>query len=252
MDVLLVGPRGCGEREREQAAAVTALAAALVRGGDRVRLLRPVEPRAAKRADGEPVEPWTREVPSRTPPFRSVMSGQIDSPLELALSRELRDDPADVVHVQGYGAANSYLLAWFAERLGVPSVVVVDPIEAVLCHRGTLVDREGQPCRQFDDARRCARCCRGADPAALGRTGAALAVLTRPLRGLAPFPSETAMLNRLDTLIHGLAAARLVCVRDPAAATDLIALGLPEKLLHVGIPGPDVALWRAIWARAST
>ncbi len=249
MDLLFVGPRGRSGQVAAGAAELAMLAEAAAREGHRVRLLQPIAPDA--RLDPKPVPGLTaRAIPTRTPPFRAVLAHLSDLPLERALNEELRSDPPDVVHVHGFGGASSYLVPWLADRLGVAAVVYAEPLAAVLCHRGTLVDRDGVACREFDDAIRCARCCRAHDPDALGGIASFLAACLRPLRGLTPFPNRTAMLNRNDLIVHGLGAARRVCVREASSVQDLVALGVPHRSILSGVSGDDFPAWCAVWAAA--
>ncbi|MFO1053452.1 MAG: hypothetical protein U1F36_14665 [Planctomycetota bacterium] len=249
MDLLFVGPRGRPGPVAAGAAELATLAQAAARDGHRVRLLQPIA--RYERLEVKPVSGLTvRAIPSRTPPFRAVLAHLSDLPLERALNEELRSDPPHVVHIHGFGGANSYLVPWLADRLGVAAVVYAEPIAAVLCHRGTLVDRDGAACREFDDATRCASCCRAHDATALGGVASVLAACLRPLRGLTPFPNRTAMLNRNDLIVHGLGAARRVCVRDASAVQDLVALGVPHRSILSGMSGDDLAAWSAVWAVA--
>lgn len=241
MHVLLIGPRGDGEREQTTRRTAAALARGLLAAGERVSWLGP--PGEAARLGDPRIE--VIEADSRPPAFRSVEAQLVDIPRERALCAALRHEPPDLVLVLGFGGANSYLLPWLADRLGVPPIVVASPIAQVLCHRGSLVDREGAACSEWRDARRCAACCRGRSAVGLGALQAGLATLCRPLRGLSPFPHRTAFLNRLDMIAQGLASARLVLVDDEPARAALIELGVPERLLRVGLP-PDVGAWREL------
>lgn len=241
MHLLLIGPRGDGEREQATRRTAAALARGLLAAGERVSWLGPPGEAALL---GDP-RIGILAAESRPPAFRSVEAQLVDIPRERALGAALRREPPDLVLVFGFGGANSYLLPWLSDRLGVPPIVVASPIAPVLCHRGSLIDREGAACSEWRDAERCADCCRGRSAAGLGALQAGLATLCRPLRGLSPFPHRTAFLNRLDMIAQGLVSARLVLVDDEPACAALIELGVPERLLRVGVPR-DVGAWREL------
>lgn len=135
-----------------------------------------------------------------------------DLELETLLAHSLREHPADaVVHV-GAGARGSPNVAWLAERMGSPAFVVTRASELV-CHRGDLVDRDGQPCDRFLEPERCRRCC-------------ATSWLQQP--------GKVAFQNRSDLLVASLMAAEAVFLATPAERAPLLAFGVPEALLVVG------------------
>lgn len=243
---MFVSPRSVSGRSHPARDAVTALSADLARGSDRVRW---IAPRAIAEAPVNAV-PGVRmvDVVSDAPAFRLVQDRLTDLPTERALSSEIRTGPPDLLHVHGFGGAVSYLLPWLADRLGVPALVVVDPLRESLCHRGSLIDHTGQACRIWNDERRCAACCRVASPGGLGRGAAFLAGLLAPLGAIAPFPTHDDFANRMDMIVQGLGSARLVCVADGMAADALEGLGVPRRVLHVGIPRPTAVEWAPLHA----
>lgn len=96
----------------------------------------------------------------RSAPLPAVARSLSSTALERSLTHRLREHPgAPVVHL-GVGAGASPNVAWLADRLGSPVVVVADPGE-LLCRRGDLVDRTGARCARFDDRVRCRWCCSG-------------------------------------------------------------------------------------------
>lgn len=245
MHILLIGPRGDDGDARSARVDLAGLATAAIAAGERVSWLGTADDLGLP--DGAQVERIATA--SRAPGFRRVEARLTDAPRERALCKALREAPCDLVHVHGFGGAFSYLLPWLADRLGVPVVVLAAPIEPVLCHRGTLVHARGAPCRQWDDALRCARCCRTRSADGLGGAASMLAGLCRPLRGLSPFPHKTAFLNRLDMLAQGLGVARTVVVADAAARDAILGLGVQERVVRCGVPS-DASGWLDLWRAA--
>ncbi len=228
MDVLLVSARSKTRTPEPSVRAVRTLASTLMTAGaTRVRWLCPWPPDAPP--PDVPAGVAIELVRSSAPPFRKVTGQLVDLRTETRLVAALRDDPPDVVHVHGFGGASSYLIAWTADRLGVATVVEATPREAVLCHRGTLVDWTGSPCEVFDDPLRCRRCTTAADRGALGPVGAFLAKLLRPLRGLSPFPSRVEFVNRLDMIAHGLTPVTRVFVASEADTEAMKRIGIPAR-----------------------
>jgi hypothetical protein len=244
MDLVLLSARSPAPGVDHSAEAVAGLAAGLARTGcHRLRWLRPVVGGEAPLSiDGV----QTIRIATRRVPFRSVVSRLVDLPTERALSAALREAPPDLLQIHGFGAASSCLGPWIADRLGVPSLVVVDDLAELLCHRRTLIDAAGQGCSVFDEPERCARCCRAASPDGLGAFAALAAALLRPVAGLSPFPARVDFENRLDMLVSGLLAARQVRVRGAAEAAALVAVGVPPRLVVPGLPA-DVAGWEQVW-----
>lgn len=248
MDVALISPRSAGTPPHPAHGFVASLSRALVDEGHAVRWLRPVVAgESTVDVDGVRVI----DAPTRRVPFRSVVHRLSDLPTERALSSAFRDAPPDIAHVHGFGGASSYMVPWLAERLGVPVVVVADPIAESLCHRRTLVDEKGHDCGAWTSPERCAACCRapGTDDG-LGRGQALVASLLRPLGGRSPFPSPVDFHNRLDMVAQGLTSARIVCVADEIAAGAAVRLGVSRRTLRVGVPDPDAAEWMSIYRAA--
>ncbi len=173
-----------------------------------------------------------RRVDSPRPGFAAVAAQLANIPGENALSMELRQDPPDLVHLFGYGNCGSTSMPWLCARLGVPSIVSLDLGES-LCHRGTLIDATGQPCRRWDDPQRCLECCLTPVGAGLTRGQARRAKLLRILGALSPYPSLVAFQNRADIIIGGLQFAQRIMVADEDAASALIDLGVAAKLIQI-------------------
>lgn len=245
MHVLLIGPRGDDGDARSARTVLAGLARAAVAAGERVSWLGTADD------GGLPADDRIERITtgSRAPRFRRVEAWLTDAPRERALCKTLREAPCDLVHVHGFGGAYSYLLPWLADRLGVPVVVLAAPIEPVLCHRKTMIDARGERCMVWDDALRCARCCRTRSADGLGGAASMAAALCRPLRGLSPFPHRTAFLNRLDMLAQGLGVARTVVVADAAARDAILALGVQERSIRCGVPS-DAGDWLELWRQA--
>ncbi len=203
MDILLVSGRGRGEEphpSRERAASLTR---ELVRLGHSVRWLCPVRRGAHASVDRAGVDNAGAECPegavfqpvvTQARRFRAVEKGLADISTECALSREVRRQTPDVVHVLAHGGVSSTQLVWIADRLGAPVVASVSATE-VLCHRGTLVDQTGASCRVWDDPVRCARCCAHSFAGGLSAGEAAWASCLRVLGPWSPYPGEVAFLN---------------------------------------------------------
>lgn len=205
--------------------------------GHRVRWFRVLdrdEPAIDAPADVEVIELRTT-----VPSFRVVFDRVFDLESENRFAALCRDDPPDLVHCLAFGPAVSVHLPWLAGRLGVPCVVSVDVVES-LCHRGTFIDETGAKCLAIDDAERCTACCLTAAGDGLGAWSARLGRMLRWMGDASPFPNRTAVRNRLDTLIGGLAAERHVLVADQQARQMLVDVGVPARSLRV-LPPSDIA-----------
>ncbi len=164
------------------------------------------------------------------PGFRSVLARLNDPPLEQVLSRSIRADLPDVVHVLTYGSGASINVAWLADRLGAPSVVTVKGKE-VLCHRGTLINERGEGCFEWRSARRCAECCLTPTPDGLGNAAAACGRLLARLRWVSPFPQDIDFQNRLELVTAGLVVARRVLVTTAQDARLLQEAGVKGAIV---------------------
>ncbi|MCA8944224.1 MAG: hypothetical protein KDB80_16785 [Planctomycetes bacterium] len=227
VDIVLVSGRAVDGRQHPSAAAAMAIAGRLV-GSHRVRWLCVLD-----REQDEPCPPSGVEfcsVRTTVPPFRSALARIFELSSETRLMELCRDDPPDVVHCIAFGAAASVQLPWLAGRLGIPTVVSVDPADA-LCHRGTLVDERGATCTTLDDAVRCADCCLSATPGGLGPIAAWLGRRFMVFGDASPWPSRTAMLNRLDSTIGGLVVERNVIVDDERDRVLLESVGVAATVL---------------------
>lgn len=131
--------------------------------------------------------------------------------VDAALTAVLRQEPTTrVVHV-GVGARGSPNLCWLASRLGSPTFAVVRAAE-VECHRGDLVQADGEACTRSDDPERCRRCC-------------APSVWRRP--------HADAFRNRADLLVASLQATEATFVPTSEDQQRLVAFGVPMATLVV-------------------
>jgi hypothetical protein len=158
------------------------------------------------------------------PPARGVGAVARESrfaPVEVALTRLLRERPVHaVVHV-GIGARGTPNVDWLAERLGAVPFAFARAAE-VVCHRGDLVDREHTPCADFLDAERCRRCC-------------------APPAWTWPRPGADDFRNRADLLAGSLLACRTVFVPSAADVAMLTTFGVPARALAVAVDLDAVA-----------
>ncbi|MBK8976024.1 MAG: glycosyltransferase [Planctomycetes bacterium] len=246
MDVVLVSARARHDAPHPRSAAAAELASALAGAGHRVRWVGTAAP-----ASDAGVE--VRVVDAPRPAFAAVEDMLYNVPVERQLSAWLRDDPPEVVHVDGFGGACSHLTAWLSARLGVPSLVVAAPFAELVCHRGTLIDGAGAACTRWDDAERCFDCCTTPGPGALSAGAAFWARVTRSFGPLSRVPRLVDFENRLDMVIHGLDVADVVVLATEADRAALDALALPMRGVRVGIPAAtDVAGWIALYADAGS
>ena len=174
-------------------------------------------------------------VRSSAPGFRRVQSRLTDCASELVLTKAVRDELPDVVHVLAFGGATSSDLAWLAERLGAPSVISL-AAKSSFCHRGTLVNERGEDCVEWDRPERCAVCCLAPFPGGLGSVAAACGRLLARLHVLSPFPNRIDFENRFETVIGGLQAARRLIVAGPADTEILDRAGV--RVPTVCLPPP--------------
>ena len=113
MNVLLVSGRYAGPNDRHDAD--SAFARGLAAVGCGVRWVVPVPDRAtARESDGIRV----CAVESPAPRFAAVEGRLSDPVLERAVSKEIRLELPDVVHLLDYGGATSVNATWVAHRLG--------------------------------------------------------------------------------------------------------------------------------------
>jgi len=149
-------------------------------------------------------------------PLHRVAAANESMPLEIALTRSLRQHHANVVVHVGAGARGSPNVAWVANRMGSLALAVVRATE-VVCHRGTLVDATNRPCTIADDPERCRSCC-------------SKSWLQRARAG--------DFTDRLDLLVGSLALAAAVFVPSSMEGERLAAFGVPKTSL---VPTHDVA-----------
>ena len=248
MDVMVVSPRARTGAVHPRTEPAERHVRALVAAGHRVRWLRPV-PEGGSDAPVEGAETVAFHDP--VPAFREVYDRFYHVSLETRMCEWLRDDPADVVLVDGYGGVTTSLPPWFARRLGIASVAVAEPIVDIVCHRGTLVDEAGAACDRWDEPGRCLTCCTVPFQGVPTRRTARLARWTRWLGPLAKPPRLSDFENRIDMWVHGLDAADVVLVADEAGRDALERALLPMRAVAVGVPEPeDLPAWTEIYGRA--
>ena len=213
---------------KERAARVGALAAELTTSGHAATV----------------VVPAVRREP---PAFRAVNAVLADPHHEHAVAATIRAVAPDVVHVVGCGGGTSIHLAWIARSLGVPCCVEVER-EVLLCHRGDLVHAAGEKCEVYDDAERCAVCCRARTRGRVGLSAAGVAVAraTTWLGDLAPFPTPFAFRNRRDMVAAALSDASTVIVLDDGTRQAVVGVGVPSDKIHLASEVTSLALWRSL------
>jgi hypothetical protein len=237
LDLMLVSGRHFNVEQRRQAVARDrCVATDLAERGCVVRWVYPEGDGHDEIVDGVSLLPVRTVVPG----FSGVEARLDDPPLEQALSRSVRADLPDVVHVLGYGAGTSTSVPWVADRMGVPCVVTLKGKE-MLCHRGTLVNEHGKSCSEWNRAERCAECCLTPFAGGLGPAAAAFGRLLARLQWISPFPQEMNFQNRLELVTAGLMTVQRVVV------TTIEDVGL---LQQAGVKGPVECLQDACDADA--
>lgn len=234
MRILLVSTRG-GPEEGSWGDLAAAHAELLSRAGQEVSWLH-----VRAEMDALPQVPQgIRFLPleSQVPPFRMVTARLGDLNAEQALSKEIRPDPPDLLHVFGFGGTGSTSIPWLAGRLGVPSAVSLDLAET-LCHRGNLIDFEGSDCERRDDPQRCWDCSLTPFAAGLSPIQARLARISSIAGGLSPYPNLISFQNRLDLIRGGLAAASRLLLEDERSIAALQEFGIAQQLMMIR-PDPE-------------
>lgn len=213
---------------KERAARVGALAAELTTSGHGSTVVAPA-------------------VRRQRPAFRAVNAVLADAQHEHEVAAAIRAVAPDVVHVVGCGGGTSIHLAWIATSLGVPCCVEVER-EVLLCHRGDLVHAAGEKCEVYDDAARCAACCRARTPGRVGLSAAGVAVAraTTWLGDLAPFPTPFAFRNRRDMVAAALSDASAVIVLDDGTRQAVVDVGVPPDKIHLARGVALLGLWRSL------
>lgn len=230
LDIILISSRVSGgsgwSRELTRRTA-----AELGNAGHRVRWLCPVgageEPPSV---DGVEVA-TARATPAR---WRLVQSPIEGPAMELLLTAEIRRALPEAVHVIGFGTGASSSLLWIARRMGVAPLVTLRARE-LLCHRQTLVDEQGRPCRAWADVRRCAECCLTATPHGLTPGQSRLGRWLRPLGGWSPFPNQHAFLNRLEMILGGVDNAETILVEREEDRQLLVQAGISVAIRVVDL-----------------
>ena len=229
MDVVLISARSVQGGPHWSRAVASDVARALAANGATVRwmcLTRPDETVAV--AALERVE--RVDLAAAVAPFRGVEARVTDNVMDVALAKELRRRPPDVVVHLGAGAPGSANTLWLADRMGARAVGVVRAAE-VLCHRGDYRDEHGRACASILDPIRCTTCCTTASPGGLSAGAARAAACLRFLGGLSPFPSPVQFENRGDLLFASLQLAAAVVTVDAGEAELLVRAGQPQRSL---------------------
>ncbi len=231
VDIILISSRGCDPSPWSRQLA-TRTADELATAGHRVRWLCALGPGEDPPEVRGEVE--LHSVPATSAAFRKV-SGSIEGrEMELLLATELRRRPSDVVHAVGFGEGVPAALLWIAERMGASPMVTLCARE-LLCHRQSLVDEQGRECRAWQDLQRCAECCLTATDGGLTPFSARLGRWLEPLGAWSPFPTRGAFLNRLETLLGGVASAVMVLVgsEEDAQLLALAGISVPVRVLDL-------------------
>lgn len=243
MEAILVTQRGNGAEHWSRPLGA-ALAASLCAAGHRVRWLRAVQ--HGEQVGPAPAGVECTDLAAHSGSFRRVHARVTDAACDVALTRMLRERPAQQLFHLGYGSAGSVNTLWIATRMGTNCRAVVRAAE-VLCHRATLVDEQGRDCAAWEDVQRCTACCLAAGP--LGRLEAGIGRLARRLGGLSPWPNPDAFRNRLELSVGNLQLADRVVVPLAADAAALRSAGIAEGALRAVdalVPGAGPALHAAL------
>lgn len=230
MDVVLISHRG-GRVPHWSSGVAEAAAATLARAGCRVRWLQ------ATTGGGEPppcpegVE--CHPVSGAIGAFRRVTARLRDAAMDDLLTRQLRRQPADVVHDVGFGAPGSANTLWIADRMGARAAATVRAAE-VVCHRQTLVDATGAGCRDFLDAARCTACCLAPGAGGQSRARSALARAAGVLGAFSPFPNANAFAIRSESLLGGLTSAGLLLAAEAGEGEALATAGIRLRTFRSG------------------
>ncbi|MHC5062755.1 MAG: glycosyltransferase [Planctomycetota bacterium] len=244
MRILLVSTRG-GPREGSWAEIAARHADLLAKAGEELTWMHVRPPMQAAVEPPEGLRFLALE--SEAPPFRKVTARLGDLQAETELSRLVRSDPPDLLHLFGYGNTGSTSIAWLAGRLGVPSLISLDLAET-LCHRGDLIDFEGAECRQQDDPGRCLQCCLTPSGPGLSPLQSKLAKGMCILGGLSPYPNLVSFMNRLDLVISGLGEASALLVENEEALQRLEELGVAKRFMQMApASSADVETWRQLY-----
>lgn len=245
MDVILVsGRRAPDEPPHPSRERAVALSRALVDAGHVVRWLCPVA------GPDDLVEPpdgvGLHTIETRPPPFADVQNRVADPFTECELGLMMRARLPDAVHQLSLGGQSSLLLSWIIERLGSSCVVDVE-LDELLCHRGTLIDEQDQPCSTWDQPDRCVECTTSPWQFGLTEREARRARgwpwRWRRLAAWSPYPKPFDFINRLDMAVGACLSARAVVVGEPAAVEPLRALGVPSEAIEVRARAARDAAW---------
>ena len=230
LDIILISSRGPGGASQWSRTLAARTADELASAGHRLRWLCALgqNEEAPKLDSGVEL----REVSANSVSFRGVESGIGNPDMERLLARELREEPAHVVHAVGFGEGASAALLWIAARMGVRPMVTLRARE-FLCHRQTLVDEQGRDCRAWNDVRRCVECCLTAWEDGLTQAQARLGRWLEPLGGWSPYPNRHAFRNRLEMLLGGIDHAEMVLVgsQEDRELLDLAGVSVPIQVL---------------------
>jgi hypothetical protein len=209
-----------------------AFAHALAERGCDVRWVVPVHSLAStpELAQGSAVR--LLPVVSPAPGFAAVQSRLVDAPTDSLLMESVRRELPDLVHVLGYGGCTSVNLSWGANRLGVNCVVSMESA-AVICHRGDLLYRGREECRQFDSPDRCSACCLSPNSHGLSLWGSMLGRVLNAVRApVNPYPVPIDFVTRQELLLGGLQFAERVIVTGEDERDRISSLGIRREMVE--------------------
>lgn len=228
MEVVVISARGSSAGPHWSRPVAAAVAAAFAREGAAVGWLCALGDGEDEAAVPPPTGPVFVPLRARTPPFARIAARSADVALDAALAGLLRPAAVDLVLHVGFGAPGSLLTPWLAVGMGAAAVACLRAAE-VLCHRGTLVHRDGNECRTFADPDRCAQCCGAGRPRHfLDRSDTAFASLAACERIVVPDEADRDLLATAGLAPRAIVAvARADAAHDAAAAERIVAALAP-------------------------
>ena len=221
MQIVVVSSPGAGREPHWSQAVAAELAAEAAQRGAAVRWLAAVHEGESTPTAGDGVQVSTF-CERRALPLSKVAKSQVDAPLELALTALLRAEPSRVVVHVGLGGQGSPNVLWLADRLGSRTFACARGAELV-CHRGDLIDRDREPCRDWSDAERCRWCC-------------ATSWWSKP--------RANDLRNRVDLFVAGLHTCETITVPSEDDIPFVTDLGIAPARLNIGTPSLLAHLFR--------
>ena len=190
-------------------------------------------------------------VASAIPPFGRVQERLLDGPTEAVLTREIRREMPDLVHLLDYGGCSSVNASWSADRMGARNLVSVRVLPT-LCHRGDLMHGKGSDCEDWENPNRCAECCLIPSPRGLGVLGSGLGRILGLVRfPVNPYPTPLDFTNRTELLLGGLQFASKVAVQTDEERDLVASLGIRPERLEV-VPNSSLAARIDLYRRIIT